>query len=81
MTVDLIPYLEKLGDWENVSVFFSASDDMMLNLSPESRQALNDFGLQTNFDTLSYSDSFLAVKENGKVVYEASSNQRLVYVG
>lgn len=81
MTADLIPYLEKLKNWENVTVFFSASDDMMLNLSPESRQALNDFGLQTNFDTLSYNDSFLAIKEEDKVVYEAASNQSLVYGG
>lgn len=80
-TVDLIPYLEKLNVLENVTVFFSASDDMMLNLQQESRQALNAFGLQTNFDTLSYSDSFLAVKENDNVVYEASSNQRLQYSG
>ena len=80
-TLDLIPYLEELSGWEDVTVFFSASDDMMLNLSPESRQALNDFGLQTDFDTLSYNDSFLAIKENGQVVYEASSNQRLVYNG
>ena len=80
-TLDLIPYLEKLSTWKDITVFFSASDDMMLNLSPESRQALNDFGLQTDFAAMSYSDSFIAVKENDGVVYEASSNQRLEYEG
>ena len=80
-TMELIPYLEKLSSWENVTVFMAAVDDMMLNLSPESRQALNAFGLLTDFDTLSYNDSFLAVKGNDVVIYEAASNQRLYYGG
>lgn len=74
-TVKLIPYLEELKTWENITVFFSVSDDMTSNLSMESRQALNAFGLQTNFDKLSYSDSFLAVVEQGIVKEEVSSNR------
>lgn len=81
MTEDLASYLNTLSQLDNITVFFSASDNMVDNLSQTDRQALRDFGLQTDFDAMVYSDAFLAVKENHDVLCEMSSNRRVFYEG
>lgn len=81
MTDSLPTYLDKLSRRENITVFLSAEDDMITNLTPESREALRQLGLQTDFNALNYSDAFFAVVENGTVRREASSNRRITAEG
>lgn len=77
MTDDLSSYLDALSQRDNITVFLSVSDNMVNNLQSKDRQALKDFGLQTDFDSMTYSDAFLAVKENQDVLCEMSSNRRI----
>jgi hypothetical protein len=39
--------------------------------------ALNAFGLEVDFDKMGYGDAYLSVMDDGKLVYEASSNAQL----
>ena len=77
MANSLPEYLDMLRQCENISMFCSVSDDMMVNLTEESRDALKRFGFQTDFGTLRYSDAFLAVVDDGVVRSEISSNRRI----
>lgn len=81
MTDNLIAYLGTLSRRDNTTIFLSVADDMMTNLTSEAREALRRLGLQTDFDSLCYSDAFLAVVENGVVRREASSNRRIAEEG
>lgn len=80
-TNSLADYLDALRAREHITVFCSAYDDMMINLTRESRDALKRIGFQTDFDDLGYSDAFLAVVENGEVRSEMSSNRRIADEG
>lgn len=79
MVNDLTAYLDMIARYDDVTVFLSVADDMMSNMPKEGRAALRRLGLQTDFDSLSYSDAFLAVIENGTVRCEMSSNRRISY--
>ena len=81
MTDSLPAYLDTLSRRDDTTIFLSVADDMMTNLSAEERNALRRLGLQTDFDSLNYSDAFLAVIENGTVRCEMSSNRRISYEG
>lgn len=77
LTNDLYQYLDAVSNMGNVTVFFSSYDDMATGLSEDICKALNDFGLQTDFSQLQYSDAYFAVVENGNVRDEAYSNRAL----
>lgn len=79
MTSDLTAYLTRLLQLEDVTVLFSASDDMISGLTQAERDALDHFGLHT--DRISFRSSFLAVKECGTLVYEAASNHNIEHQG
>lgn len=80
-TQNLAEHLGLLKQLDNVTVFFSACDDMKNNLSLEDRKALNEFGILTDFDSLGYRDAFLAVRENSVLVSDRSSNRRITCEG
>lgn len=66
-------YLNALSGFDDVTVFFSASDDMANSLTQEEQNALNAFGLHANY--ISYRNSFVAIKERDTLLYEAVSNR------
>ena len=80
-TQHLKEHLELLKQLDNVTVFFSASDDMMGSLSLEDRQAFREFGILTDFNSLGYRDAFLAVMENGELRSDRSSSRRIADEG
>lgn len=70
-------YLYKLNERNDLSILMSVSDDMMRFLRDEDIRALKEFGLKTDFESMTYSDSFAAVKQYTDVIYEASGNRIL----
>lgn len=78
---NFINYINMIsGEFDNMTVFISVSDDMHAGLSSEEMCALRSLGLQTDFNN-SYQNSFLAVIENGEVTYESLSNFKLSHSG
>ena len=76
----LTEYLESFEKVKNRTVMLiSAKDDMMTGLQDDDKNLLKSLGLQTDFSSLNYSDSFLAVIDEGKVVYECKSNHQQEY--
>jgi len=71
------PYLESLSQMDDICVFFSAYEDMQKGLRPEDMAALNAFGLNTDFGKMMDCDAFLAIVDEGNLVYEATSNSPL----
>lgn len=61
-------------------ICISAKDDMVSGLSDEEIWALNSLGLKTDFrNTMSYSDSYLAIIDQGDVEIERASNREISY--
>ena len=72
-------YLSRLKDcFSDKTIFISASDEMSSALSDKEKERLKALGLQTNFSDC-YRKSYLAVIENGTVIYETSSDDKLSY--
>ena len=72
-------YLSRLKDcFSDKTIFISASDEMSSALSDKEKKRLKALGLQTNFSDC-YRKSYLAVIENGTVIYETSSDDKLSY--
>ena len=80
----------KLTDWllaseRDLTVLFSVCEDMSHGLTAELIAELRRFGLQTDFASLSYSDTYLAVWEHSvggdRVAYEAFSDRQIEYAG
>lgn len=74
-------YLSRLKDcFADKTIFVSASDEMSSALTDKEKERLQALGLQTNFSDC-YRKSYLAVIENGTVIYETSSDDKLSYSG
>lgn len=74
-------YLTRLKDrFADKTIFISASDEMSSALTDKEKERLQALGLQTNFSDC-YRKSYLAVIENGTVIYETSSDDKLSYSG
>lgn len=79
-SADNLPaYLAGLSQVGNVTVFFSASDDMASGLTSEEKSALDSYGLHTDY--ISYRSSYAAVKEDDTLLYEAASNHDIRHQG
>lgn len=76
-TKELPSYLDQLSRMPNVAVFFSCYSEMMAGMQEEHKEALRNFGLQTDFNEVQFRDSFLAIVENGQVLYESYGNRRI----
>lgn len=72
-------YLETLPEMENVCAFFAVCGDMRDILKPEDMAALNALGLETDFGSMAGGGAYLAVVDEGKVLYEASGEEELQY--
>lgn len=78
---DLIAYLQMLAEkFNDKMIFICASGDMTAGLRQDDISALGKLGLQADFSD-AYQKSYIAVIENGNVVYEVLSNRRLDYNG
>lgn len=78
---EFMSYINNLIDGcSDKVIFIVAADDMATGLSDEDVDILRELGLQTDFST-TIQNSYLAVIDNGKVVYEASGNRPLEYTG
>lgn len=78
---DFISYLNRLKtDFSDKLILMSASDDMSMGLTEEEKAALADFGYGFSFDD-SYNHSYIAVIENGELVYECKSSRAQSYSG
>ena len=74
-------YLSRLKDcFADKTIFISASDEMSSALTDKEKERLQALELQTNFSDC-YRKSYLAVIENGTVIYETSSDDKLSYSG
>lgn len=78
---NFITYIEKLRDeFQDTMIFIAASDDMSQGLNEMDFNVLQSLGLQTDFSG-AIRNSYMAVIDNGQVIYEALSNRPLVYEG
>lgn len=65
---------------EKYIVCISTSDDMVSGLDDEEIYALEALGLKTDFrNAMSYSDSYVAIVNQGKVEIERASNRKIKY--
>jgi len=77
---DLYQYVKEIQKLDDVTLFFSASDDISLGLSDEKISgALNALGLRTNFSCLEYSNAYAAIVEGGAATYESYSNRKIIH--
>lgn len=61
-------------------ICIAASDDMQHGLGREEVTALHNLGLKADYDNdMSYRDSYIAVIDQGDVVFEKLSNRRISY--
>ena len=66
---DLLLFLKTYWNDENKIIFLSVKDEASSSLTDESRDSFSALGLQELSD-LKFRDSYLAIIENGNVVYE-----------
>ena len=76
---DFEEYLEAVND-PNYSVFISVKNDAVGGLSDEQKQALREFGLETNFDD-KYRYSYYAVVIPGENIIEKAGKEALTATG
>ena len=67
-------YFQKIRNLKNVSILLAVRDDMRNRLSQEDIDLIKGLGVQTRIEDMKYSDAFVAVIDNGKSIYEASSS-------
>lgn len=81
MEQDYGRYLNLLKEkYSDKTIFFSTSNDMVIGLTDEEREAMRNLGLQADFSNYSYRNSYVAVIDNGKVAYEKMSNKSINYI-
>lgn len=74
---NMTTYLDMLSQLDDLCVFFSASKDMRDQLKPEDMAALNAFGMKTEFDKLAHGDAYIAIVDDGELIYEAYNNVKV----
>lgn len=78
---DFDAYLNMLmKEHKDKTIFIAASDDMTGGLNETDISILRQLGLQTDFSD-AFQNSYIAVVENGEVLYESLSNRRQEYAG
>lgn len=78
---NFIDYLNKLNDnLDGKVVLIAVEDDCLIGMSDETKEKLRLIGIMSNFDD-GFRNSFVAVIEDGRVVYEALSNDKINYNG
>lgn len=78
---DFVQYINKLvNEYQDKMIFIAASEDMAQGLNDADINILRVLGLQMDFSN-AFQDSYIAVIDNGKVLYEALSNRPLSYNG
>ncbi len=78
---DFNTYISKLIDQcKDYYIFIAASDDMSCGLNENDINSLKTLGLRMDFSN-ALQKSYIAVIENGKVIYESLSNRTLNYTG
>ena len=70
---DPCEYIQTVSSLEDYTILISVMDDGTYSLTQEQRDAFAQLGLE-KLSELQYRDSYLAVVENGQVVYEASAH-------
>lgn len=79
-TTTLPDYLQLLKDeGDSIDIFMASSGDMRAALTDEDMAALNDFGLEYDFNNMQERDSYVAIVDSGQVTYEGASNRALWY--
>lgn len=77
---DLARYVGRLCNSDkDLMVFISVKDDMISNLSDNDKKSLQQLGVRTDFDTMEYNYSFIAMLSPGDSFYEGVSNKRQYY--
>lgn len=77
---DLVDYLDQVQEMEDVTLLISVKDDASNGLTENMIHSMQDLGLQ--FDMRNrYRSSYIAIVENGQVLYEEVSNDLLSYSG
>ena len=74
-------YFQMIQNMRDVTIFISVRDDMKRCISQEDIETINRFGIQTRIEELQYSDALTIVIEDGKVIYEESSNGTIKHTG
>lgn len=78
---DFVTYIDKLiNEYNNKMIFIAASEDMSNGLSDMDINILRLLGLRMDYSQ-AFDNSYIAVIENGNVLYEALSNRPLNYEG
>lgn len=73
-------YLELLADEaSSVDVFISAAGSIAKGLNDEDIAYLKALGLQCEFEALGDDDAYIAIIEQGKILYEGTSNRKLTH--
>ena len=65
----------------DTAVIIAVNTDMTSNLTDEDKKALRELGLKTDFGKMNYGDSYIAIIQQGEVVYECVSNRLQEYSG
>lgn len=79
MEQELSEYISLLlNEYNDKTILIAASDDMSASLTEEEVACLKELGLKTDF-SCAFQKSYIAVLENGEVIYEALSNRQLSY--
>lgn len=65
-------------DLDNKAVFIVGSDEFTRNLTSDDYAQLQELGLRLA-DDANYADAYMAVIDNGEIIYEATSNKRITH--
>lgn len=77
---DYIRYFSLLKEkFSDKTIFITACEDMVEGLSDEDIDSMRRGGLQSDFSENSYRCSFVAVMDQGEVIYEAMSSKAIDY--
>lgn len=75
---DLMNYI--VDNKEKYIICIAASDDMCVGLGDEEITALQKLGLKTDYQNdMSYGDSYIAIIEQGNVLFEKMANRKISY--
>lgn len=78
---DFIKYVNKLKEmYLDKNIIIVVKDDMYTRLSEKEKEAFYSLGIKIK-DFIPYQDAFLAIIENGEVIYQGRSNQKIIYEG
>lgn len=81
LETDFITYMNKLmNEYQDKTIFIASQEDMARYLGDDGREVLKKLGIKTDFSD-AYGSSFLAVIENGTVIYEGLANRTISYSG